>query len=348
MRMNKANKLNLKKWLLILAAFFVVLIFCVWPTNYIIEAPGQASPVSSLIKQNKKTNYHNLYFVTVSERPAIMIDYLTSFLRPYDTRYTRQEVMGKSSSQEYDQMQKYYMETSQNNALYYAAKKAKIPYRQKYLGVYVMNILPGSSFKDKLKVGDTIKAVNGHQFSSTKELMNYLSSLRPQEKITVKVLRNHHSYILKGKTMHLSGTKRVGIGIQLVDHTEVITKPKIRIDAGNIGGPSAGLMFSLASYQIFTHHKFTTTKIAGTGTIDEDGHVGIIGGVDKKVVAADKAGMKVFFAPTDQPTGVKKSETNYVEAKKTASKLHTKMKIVPVKNFDDALNYLKQHPSLKD
>lgn len=346
--MTKVNKLSLKKWLLILAAFLIVLIFCVWPTNYIIEAPGQANPVSSLIKQNKKTNYHNLYFVTVSERPAIMIDYLTSFLRPYDTRYTRQEVMGESSSQEYNQMQKYYMETSQNNALYYAAKRAKVPHRQKYLGVYVMNILPGSSFKNKLKVGDTIKEVNGRQFNSTKELMNYLNTLSVHERITIKVLRNHHSSLLKGKTMHLTGTKRVGIGIQLVDHTEVITKPKIKIDAGNIGGPSAGLMFSLAAYQIFTHHQLTAAKIAGTGTIDEEGHVGIIGGVDKKVVAADKEGMKVFFAPTDQPTGVKKSETNYVEAKKTADKLQTKMKIVPVKNFDDALNYLKQHPSLKD
>lgn len=346
--MNRANKFSLKKWLLILAAFFVVLIFCVWPTNYIIESPGQASPVSSLIKLKKGANYNNLYFVTVSERPAIMIDYLTSFLRPYDTRYTRQEVMGEANSQEYNQMQKYYMETSQNNALYYAAKRAKVPYEQKYLGVYVMNILPGSSFKNKLKVGDTIKEVNGHPFSSTKELMNYLSNLSAKERITVKVSRNHHSYLLKGKTVHLSGTKRVGIGIQLVDHTEIITKPKITIDAGNIGGPSAGLMFSLASYQIFTHHPLTTAKIAGTGTIDENGDVGIIGGVDKKVVAADKKGMKIFFAPTDQPAGVKKSETNYVEAKRTAAKLHTKMKIIPVKNFDDALNYLNQHPSLKD
>lgn len=341
--MNKSGKFSLKKWLLIIAAFFVVLVFCLWPTNYVIDAPGQASPVSSLIRSNKKYNYNNLYFVTVSERPAVMIDYLLSFLRPYDTRYTKQEVMGNANSQEYDQMQKYYMETSQNNALYYAAKKAKVPYEQQYLGVYVMNILPGSSFKKQLKVGDTIEKVNGHKFKSTKQLINYVGTLPSQKKISVSVLRKNKLYSFTGKTIHLAGTKRSGIGIQLVDHTQVITKPKIKIDAGNIGGPSAGLMFSLACYQIFTQHKLTDDKVAGTGTIDENGHVGIIGGVDKKVVAANKQGAKIFFAPTDQPPGIKKNQTNYVEAECTAKKLHTKMKIVPVRNFDDALNYLKTH-----
>ena len=52
--------------------------------------------------------------------------------------------------------------------------------------------------------------------------------------------------------------------------------------------------------------------------------------------------MKVFFAPTDQPEGVKKNETNYAEAVRTAKKIHTKMKIVPVACFEDALNYLEK------
>ena len=67
----------------------------------------------------------------------------------------------------------------------------------------------------------------------------------------------------------------------------------------------------------------------------------MIGGVDKKVIAASKQGIKIFFAPTDQPAGVKKSETNYAEAVKTAKRIHTKMKIVPVATFDDALRYLE-------
>lgn len=68
----------------------------------------------------------------------------------------------------------------------------------------------------------------------------------------------------------------------------------------------------------------------------------MIGGVDKKVIAASRQGMRVFFALIDQPEGVKKNETNYAEAVRTAKKIHTKMKIVPVACFEDALNYLEK------
>ena len=95
-------------------------------------------------------------------------------------------------------------------------------------------------------------------------------------------------------------------------------------------------MFSLACYQNYTGKDLTKGhKVAGTGTIDANGKVGIIGGVDKKVVAADKEGAEVFFAPTDQ-TGVKRSPRPTTRAKRMAKKLGTKMKIVPVATFDDA------------
>ncbi len=146
-----------------------------------------------------------------------------------------------------------------------------------------------------------------------------------------------------GKIVKVKGTNKPGIGIQLVEHVVVKTKPKLKINAGKIGGPSAGLMFTLESYEVFTKQNLSKGhKIAGTGTISPTGKVGIIGGVDKKVVAASREGAEVFFAPTDS-TSVKKSETNYAVAKRTAKKIHTKMKIVPVSTFDDALNYLKTH-----
>lgn len=270
-----------------------------------------------------------------------MIDYLTSFLRPEDSRYSKSELMGTSSSTEYDQMQQYYMETSQNNAIYYAAKKAKVPYRQEFLGVYVMEVMKNSTFRKKLKVGDVLVSVNGRKFPSSEELIKYVSSLK-DKKVRVEVIRGKKHLTFSGKTVKLSGTSRYGIGIQLVDHTKVVTDPAVKIDAGDIGGPSAGLMFTLECYQLFTGKNLSSKKIAGTGTIDNNGKVGMIGGVDKKVIAASRQGMKAFFAPTDQPEGVKKSETNYAEAVRTAKKIHTKMKIVRVDRFEDALNYLEK------
>lgn len=342
MAKNKQHK-KARYWLGGLAIFLVLAIFCLWPTKYYIEAPGETASLSQYVKLGNKAGRKNFYLVTVSERPAVMIDYLTSYLRPFDSRYTAQELMGNSNSQEYDQMQNYYMQTSQNNAIYYAAKKAKVKVNQQYLGVYVMSIMTNSKFKHKLKVGDTLTAVNGQKFKSTNELMNYVNNLGPNKQVTLTILRDGKQREFKAATVKLKGTDRSGIGIQLVDRTKVVTDPQIKIDAQDIGGPSAGLMFSLECYQLFTKNTLSTKKVAGTGTIDEKGHVGIIGGIEKKVVSADKAGMKIFFAPTDQPAGVKKSETNYVQAKATAKKIHSKMEIVPVANFEDALNYLQRH-----
>lgn len=99
----KKNK-KLKFWLLGIAAFLIAVVFCLWPTQYYIEAPGEAFQISKYVKSTRKPN-PNFYLVTVSERPAVMIDYLTSFFRAGDSRYSKTELMGTSSSAEYNQMQ---------------------------------------------------------------------------------------------------------------------------------------------------------------------------------------------------------------------------------------------------
>src|SRR5690625_5386349 len=110
-------------------------------------------------------------------------------------------------------------------------------------------------------------------------------------------------------------------------------------DSGNIGGPSAGLMFSLEMYDQLTEEDITKGyKIAGTGEIDYEGNIHRIGGIDKKVVAAHRAGIDLFFAPSENG----KSDSNYIVAKHTAESLDTDMEIIPVETFDDALEYLDE------
>lgn len=271
------------------------------------------------------------------------MQYLWSYTQKFSTRVPASELLGDQTSSQYEELQNWYMETSQQTAIYYAAKKAGLKPKLEYRGVYVMKVQNNSSFKNKLQIGDTVLAANGQHFRSTEEMMNYLKKQKIGSKVTITVLRNKEKKNFTGKIVRVAGTNKPGIGIQLVEHVSVETKPRLSIDAGDIGGPSAGLMFTLTSYEVFTHQNLSKNhKIAGTGTISPNGKVGIIGGVDKKVVAADEAGAEVFFAPTDS-TGVKKSQTNYEVAKRTAKQIHTKMKIVPVNNFDDALKYLKTH-----
>ncbi|MNC58959.1 Lon protease [compost metagenome] len=103
----------------------------------------------------------------------------------------------------------------------------------------------------------------------------------------------------------------------------------------NVGGPSAGLMFTMEIYNQLTPGDLSKGhRIAGTGTIDADGNVGAIGGVKHKIVAADREKAEVFFVPVK----------NYDEAKARADKIGTDMLLVPVSTLDEALKYMEKLP----
>jgi Lon-like protease len=346
--MNYNHKKPKKHWihnsLLTILIIVIAIIGLSWPTNYYIQMPGEAIQISQFVKSRKPVP-NNFYLVTISEtsNPATVLEYLLSYTQKFASRVPKAEVLGDTTSSQYQELQKWYMETSQQNAIYCAAKKAGLKPKLQYEGVYVMEVQKNSSFKGKLQIGDTVLGANGRKFRSTEEMLAYFKKQKIGSNVNVMILREHKPYNISGKIVKVAGTNKPGIGIQLVEHVKVSTKPKLNINAGAIGGPSAGLMFTLTSYEVFTQKKLATShKIAGTGTVSPSGKVGVIGGVDKKVVAADNAGAEVFFAPTDTSL-VKKSESNYVVAKKTAQKIGTKMKIVPVRTVDDALNYLKKH-----
>jgi len=107
------------------------------------------------------------------------------------------------------------------------------------------------------------------------------------------------------------------------------------------------LMFSLQMYDQLTGKNIRAGRnISGTGTIDAKGNVGEIGGIDKKIIAAKKAGSTVFFAPYLEPTKEllkyeENHQTNYQMAVATAKKYAPSVKVIPVRTFQDALNYLE-------
>lgn len=141
---------------------------------------------------------------------------------------------------------------------------------------------------------------------------------------------------------------RHGIGITYSESKSIKTDPKVSVKTEEIGGPSAGLMFTLELLNQLVDEDITKGyEIAGTGEMYEDGTVGHIGGIEKKVASANKKGVDIFFAPDDEITEAMLEVnpnivSNYQVAKKTAQELESTMKIVPVKTVDDALNYLQQ------
>jgi PDZ domain-containing protein len=278
---------------------------------------------------------------TVRMGRANIYAYIIAKLSKYQELYPVEDIRAEDESdQEYNIRQLHMMDNSKTNAIEVAYKKAGLPVEYKYKGVYVLRVIPDMPAEGKLVPGDLVFEVDGKAFKSSDEFIEYISSKKAGDQVELAFKRN-------GKTSRASvalkaledGSNRAAVGIQLVDDKEIDVEPDVRVQSDEIGGPSAGLMFSLEIYNQLNEEDLTKGyEIAGTGTISPDGTVGRIGGIQQKVVAADKAGADIFFAPFEK--GEKGS--NYEEALIAAKDIKTKMKIVPVDNFDEAVSYLEK------
>jgi len=340
----KLSSVTLMMIILLLALFFYRLPFY-------IEKPGMAHELESIVKvQGGYDEKGKLMLTTVQLGKANIYDYLLAKVKKYDDIVSVNEIKAKNQTdEEYNVYQLYLMESSKHNAIQIAYKKANKPYHFVYKGVYVLDVYSKMPAAKVFKPGDRIIRVDNHTFTSSEQFIHYISEKRAGDVVRVGYIRNNEE---KTDNIKLASFKdaggKVGMGIGLVDDRDLISKPKVSLQTDSIGGPSAGLMFSLEIYNQLTKQDITKGySIAGTGTIDPDGKVGRIGGIDKKVVAADKEGADIFFAPDDEITSdMKKAmphiKTNYQEALAAANDIGTKMKIVPVKSFDDALSYLQK------
>ena len=317
-----------KQWfktVLIIIFGMLIIGFVVVPLPYYVESPGATIDLKELITVNDKEDKGSGSFslTSVGIRQATGFLALKAKLAPFEELISKEELTGGATNEEYNQMQQYYMDSSQNAAIEQALKLAGKPYKMEFKGVYVMSVEKTSNFFGKLSVGDTVTKV-------------------------ISYLHNGEEKTASGDLIELPTDKKAGIGITLTDHTEIESDTDVRINSGSIGGPSAGLMFTLEIYEQVTGKNLRHgKKIAGTGTINSEGEVGRIGGIDKKVASADKAGVEIFFAPDDTISDDVKKEypeikTNYEEAKAAAKKLNSSMKIVPVKTVQDALDYLEK------
>ena len=311
---------------------------------YYVSKPGMAKELGPIITvEDGYKDEGNFMLTTVRMGRANIYSYLEAKLRKYEEIYPLEMILyKKETEEEYNARQLHLMEGSKLNAIEVAYRKAGLPVDYNYKGIYVVQVVPGMPAEGKLQPGDRIFKVDGHQFPSSEKFIDYVSKKHAGDKVTLTYLRNKktNTVTLSLKQFKEDSTK-IGIGISLVDDKEIIVDPKVKVKTNEIGGPSAGFMFSLEIYNQLTSEDLTKGyHIAGTGTIDEEGNVGPIGGIEQKIVAADKAGAEIFLAPNEK--GAKNS--NYRDALKTARDIHTKMKIIPIDTFDEAVQYLEKLP----
>ncbi len=311
---------------------------------YYVSKPGMAKELGPIITvEGGHKDEGNFMLTTVRMGRANIYSYLEAKMRKYEELYPLDMILyDKETEEEYNARQLHMMTSSKLNAIEVAYHKAGIPVQYKYKGIYVVQVVPGMPADGKLHAGDRIYKVDGNEFSSSEKFIEYVANKQAGDMVTLTYSRNKQtSDVSLSLQPFKEDPKKIGIGISLVDDKEIMVDPKVSVKTDEIGGPSAGLMFSLEIYnQLISEDLTKGYQIAGTGTIDEKGNVGPIGGIDQKIVAADKAGAEIFLAPNEK--GAKNS--NYHIAIKTAKDIHTKMKIIPVDTFDDAVKYLVKLP----
>ncbi|WEG72892.1 SepM family pheromone-processing serine protease [Vagococcus intermedius] len=343
------HRRDLIKYSILIGISLLAILSVLVPLPYYIEMPGSAEDTKNFVTVDGKRDKQpgSFMLTTVGIQRGTLASLATAKLSSFQDIISQDELMGDSTDDEYDQLSNYEMTSSTNMAKKVALDLAKKPYKISYDGAYVMTVQEQSDFYDKLEPGDILYQVNDKKFKKTDDFMNYIKKQKLGQRITIHFFRDGNKEKAEGKIIDLPDAKKVGIGVTLTEQTSLKTKQDLEINVDDIGGPSAGLMFTLSLYQLLEDQDLRKGRdIAGTGTIMSDGTVGPIGGIDKKVVAADKAGATVFFAPNDEIDEETKKvypdvQTNYEEAKEAAQKIKSKMKIIPVKTAEDALTYLK-------
>ena len=179
----------------------------------------------------------------------------------------------------------------------------------------------------KLQAGDSVQAVNGTPVATVEQFTSYLKNTKPGQPVTVDFRRKNAPPGVAQITLGSNKDRKYGFA-----GLSVMNAPwapfVVDFNLANVGGPSAGLMFSLAVVDKLTTGSLAGSKfVAGTGTIKPDGTVGRIGGIVHKMTAARDAGATVFLVPAE----------NCYEA--TSDKLPG-LQLVKVDNLGGAVNAL--------
>lgn len=314
-----------------------VLIFLFAPLPYYITYPGEATTIENFMTVEGGTKEEGeLMMVTISQRRATPLWLIGSWFTPFTEASPSSRYLYEGEGEDdYERRQQLLMSSSQQAAIQYAYALAEEEVTVTFAGMYVSAPIAGSLASNVMKPGDVITALDGQSFVSRLDFIDRVSTFSAGDEVTITLERDGRERVVKTLVQPLDRSgSRVGIGIyEPLPVQEVRTEPDVVFELTNVGGPSAGLMFTLEIYDQLTPGDLAGGKmIAGTGTVDEEGNVGPIGGAWQKIVAADRSGASVFFVPAG---------SNYEEAMESLDRLESDLAIVPVETVEDAIDYLE-------
>jgi Lon-like protease len=306
--------------------------------DYFALSPGTAPDVSELVKvPTDRAHFHrgNLLLVTVALRIKLTpLEYLIDQVDPNVDLVSAKAVLGSTPRNQLTQENDELMSESTQAAVAVALRKLGFQVTELGSGGEIADVLKGSGADGHLQPGDVIKAIDGAPIQTNDELVRAIRAHNPGDVVRLSVTSATGQVRTETVTLSLSpaseGPQRTFLGVAATTKDLKFETPfPVSIDAGPIGGPSAGLAFTLGVIDALSARSITGGhRVAATGTIDLDGSVGEVGGVVQKTVAVRDAGAEEFLVPA---------------AEYKAAKAHAgaHMKVVRVQTLDDALNALK-------
>ncbi|MGB6582110.1 MAG: PDZ domain-containing protein [Streptosporangiaceae bacterium] len=307
------------------------------PVPYVILGPGptlntlgndsSGHPLITISGHSSYPTSGHLNMVTVSSTgPGARINIfqaLAAWLDPNEAVEPEQEVYPPGQTAQQSQQQELQeMTGSQQTAIAAALTELHIPWSTE---VVVVQVEKGFPAEGVLKAGDVITAIDGRPVTSQTSLARLIYAHPAGSTLTVSISRN-------GQPMQVQvGTKESGghpvMGVEVAGQYKFPFQ--VTISIGDIGGPSAGMMFALGITDKLTKLNLTGGKfIAGTGEITASGQVQPIGGIQQKMVGARNAGATIFLTPASNCADTKGA-------------VPAGLRLVKVSTLTQAVTYLK-------
>ena len=285
------------------------------PAPYIALAPGSARSVEPLVTISTASDEpppkvdttarkdDRLLFVTVSVRRPSGIEALARLLDDTNDVVPEKVITGGQSEQENRSFNLQLMTDSKEKAAKVALDRAGYPVKVTPDGAVVTNLDPTYPVAKVVQPGDTITKADGKPIQRAEDLIGVIAAHQPGDAITLvtEPFGTPGAREVETTLARNPETGKAQLGVSLDERPSYDFPVKVDIDSGQVGGPSAGLAFTLAILDQLTPGDLTGPgRVAVTGTIELDGSVGPVGGVAQKTEAAVEAGAKSFLVPPDE------------------------------------------------
>ena len=306
------------------------------PSSDYILLPDRAHPVAPLVRVqggHEPRGPGQIYFVDVLERRASELESLFPWLHDGATLVPAQALVPPGESdQAARQADLRAMQVSQQIAAAVALRHLGYHVVARPSGVIVAEVEAGSNAERLLRPEDVIVGVNGAATPTIAKLRSVLAPVHPGDVVTLRIRRGSQPLTVRVKTIASPVEKGRAIVGFAPDQAANIKLPiNVQIDAGNVGGPSAGLAFTLEVLAELGHDPTHGYNVAATGEIELDGAVAPIGGVRQKIFGVRAAGAQVFLVPAGDNAAV-------------ARRYAGNVKVIPVTSFEQALRALAKLP----